>query len=375
MKFPIRMTASLAAYILKNKVNPRAEWQGDPRPVTTAGPFPILAGGAVAVAAPREGGLARHPMFRKRFPLVLMLEPLHACNLTCTGCGRIREYESTITERLPLEECLAASDECGAPVVSICGGEPMMYPQLGELVAGLLERNRHIYLCTNGMFMVKRLGEFQPDRRFFFNVHLDGLEKTHDIAVEREGVFREAIEGIKAAKAAGFMVCTNTTIYRETDMKEIEALFEYLQGLGVDGHMISPAYPYSAVDSREIFLTREEVREKFSDIDRVFRKYKLNNSPMYVEFLQGARELPCTAWGNPTYNVKGWKGPCYLITDGHYKTFEELMNETPWENYGPGGPDPRCQDCMVHCGFEPSAAMGINARLSDSFKLLSWALR
>ena len=375
MKFPIRMTASLAAYILKNKVSPPPAWQGDPRPVATAGPFPILPGGAVAVAAPREGGLARHPMFRKRFPLVLMLEPLHACNLTCTGCGRIREYESTITERLPLEECLAASDECGAPVVSICGGEPMMYPQLGELVSGLLERNRHIYLCTNGMFMVKRLGEFRPDRRFFFNVHLDGLEKTHDIAVEREGVFREAIEGIKAAKAAGFLVCTNTTIYRETDMKEIEALFEYLQGLGVDGHMISPAYPYSAVDSREIFLTRAEVREKFSDIDRVFRKYKLNNSPIYVEFLQGARELPCTAWGNPTYNVKGWKGPCYLITDGHYKTFEELMNETPWENYGPGGPDPRCQDCMVHCGFEPSAAMGINARLSDSFKLLSWALR
>jgi hopanoid biosynthesis associated radical SAM protein HpnH len=375
MKFPIRMTASLAAYILKNKRNPPAEWQGDPRPVATAGPFPILPGGTVAVAAPREGGLARHPMFRKRFPLVLMLEPLHACNLTCTGCGRIREYESTITERLPLEECLAASDECGAPVVSICGGEPMMYPQLGELVSGLLDRNRHIYLCTNGMFMVKRLGEFQPDRRFFFNVHLDGLEKTHDIAVEREGVFREAIEGIKAAKAAGFMVCTNTTIYRETDMKEIEALFEYLQGLGVDGHMISPAYPYSAVDSREIFLTRAEVREKFRDIDRVFRKYKLNNSPIYVEFLQGARELPCTAWGNPTYNVKGWKGPCYLITDGHYKTFEELMNQTPWENYGPGGPDPRCQDCMVHCGFEPSAAMGINARLSDSFKLLSWALR
>ena len=375
MKFPIRMTASLAAYILKNKRNPPAEWQGDPRPVAAGGLFPILPGGKVAVAAPREGGLARHPMFRKRFPLVLMLEPLHACNLTCTGCGRIREYESTITERLPLEECLAASDECGAPVVSICGGEPMMYPQLGELVSGLLERNRHIYLCTNGMFMVKRLGEFRPDRRFFFNVHLDGLEKTHDIAVEREGVFREAIEGIKAAKAAGFLVCTNTTIYRETDMKEIEALFEYLQGLGVDGHMISPAYPYSAVDSREIFVTRAEVREKFRDIDRVFRKYKLNNSPIYMEFLQGARELPCTAWGNPTYNVKGWKGPCYLITDGHYKTFEELMNQTPWENYGPGGPDPRCQDCMVHCGFEPSAAMGINARLSDSFKLLSWALR
>jgi hopanoid biosynthesis associated radical SAM protein HpnH len=376
MRFPIRMTASLAAYILKNKRNPRPEWQFDPAPAAGT-PFPILtAGKRPTDRLPQaSGGLARHPMLRKRFPLVLMLEPLHACNLTCTGCGRIREYESTIMERLPLEECFAAAEECGAPVVSICGGEPMMYPQIGELVTGLLERHRHIYLCTNGMFIQKRLGEFRPDRRFFFNVHLDGLEKTHDMCVERQGVFREAIEGILAAKAAGFLVCTNTTIYRETDIKEIAALFEYLQQFEVDGHLLSPAYAYSAVDSREIFLTREEVHEKFREAGRLFRRFKLNNSPMYLEFLQGTRDLPCTAWGNPTYNVKGWKGPCYLITDGHHKTFEELMTQTPWESYGPGGPDPRCQDCMVHCGFEPSAALGINARLVDSFKMLTWALR
>jgi hopanoid biosynthesis associated radical SAM protein HpnH len=267
MKFPISMTAGLAGYILKNKMRPRPEWQKTAAPeANAANPFRIL--------SPKAGEKRQpHPMIHKRFPIVLMLEPLHACNLTCTGCGRIREYESSITERVPLEECLAAVDECGAPVVSICGGEPMMYPQIGELTAGILERNRHIYLCTNGMFIKKRLKEFTPDKRFYFNVHLDGMEKNHDIAVERTGVFREAIEGIKAAKAAGFQVCTNTTVYKETDMREIEELFEYLKQLKVDGHQIAPAYGYSAVDDREIFLTREDVHEKFKDIDRMAKKY------------------------------------------------------------------------------------------------------
>jgi hopanoid biosynthesis associated radical SAM protein HpnH len=364
------MTAGMARYIFKNKRRPRPEWQKTTAAAAdAANPFRILPARVVA-GENREP----HPMINKRFPIVLMLEPLHACNLTCTGCGRIREYESTITERIPLEECLAAVDECGAPMVSICGGEPMMYPQIGQLVAGILERNKNIYLCTNGMFIVKRLHEFTPDKRFFFNVHLDGLEKTHDICVEKEGVFREAIEGVKAAKKAGFMVCTNTTIYKETDMKEIEALFEYLEQFDVDGHQLSPAYGYSAVNDREIFMTRDDIHEKFHDVDRMFKRFRLNQTPMYLEFLKGDRDLPCTAWGNPTYNIKGWKGPCYLITDAHYKTFESLMTETPWESYGHGN-DPRCEHCMVHCGFEPSAALGINAKLADSFKMLSWALR
>src|ERR1039458_7868440 len=314
MKFPLAMTAGLAGYIFKNKMRPRPEWQKNAVPEANgSNPFRIL---------PPKTGEKRlpHPMIAKRFPIVLMLEPLHACNLTCTGCGRIREYESTITERVPLEECLAAVDECGAPVVSICGGEPMMYPQIGQLTAGILERNRHIYLCTNGMYIKKRLNEFQPDRRFYFNVHLDGMEKTHDICVEREGVFREAIEGIKAAKAAGFQVCTNTTVYKETHMREIEELFEYLKQFNVDGHQIAPAYGYSAVDDREIFMTRDEVHEKFRDFARIAEKYAVRQTPLYLEFLRGEHEFPCTAWGNPTYNVKGWKGPCYLITDGHYKT-------------------------------------------------------
>jgi hopanoid biosynthesis associated radical SAM protein HpnH len=370
MRFPLSMTAGMAGYIFKNKMRPRPEWQKTAVAAPDASnPFRILPGRVL------EGGSREpHPMIKKRFPIVLMLEPLHACNLTCTGCGRIREYESTISERIPLEECLAAVDECGAPMVSICGGEPMMYPQIGQLVAGILERGKHIYLCTNGMFIVKRLHEFTPDRRFFFNVHLDGLEKTHDMCVEKEGVFREAIEGIRAAKKAGFMVCTNTTIYKETDMKEIEALYEYLEPLDVDGHQLSPAYGYSAVNDREIFMTRDDIHEKFKDVDSMFKRFRLNQTPMYLEFLKGDRDLPCTAWGNPTYNIKGWKGPCYLITDAHYKTFEALMTQTPWDNYGHGN-DPRCEHCMVHCGYEPSAALGINAKLADSFKMLSWALR
>ena len=370
MRFPLSMTAGMASYIFKNKMRPKPEWQKTAAgTVDASNPFRILP------AQIAEGGSRQpHPMIKKRFPIVLMLEPLHACNLTCTGCGRIREYESTITQKLPLEECLTAVDECGAPMVSICGGEPMMYPQIGELVAGILERNKHIYLCTNGMYIVKRLHEFKPDRRFFFNVHLDGLEKTHDMCVEKEGVFREAIEGIKAAKAAGFMVCTNTTIYQETDMKEIQALYEYLEPFDVDGHQLSPAYGYSAVNDREIFTTRDDIHEKFKDVDKMFKRFRLNQTPMYLEFLKGDRDLPCTAWGNPTYNIKGWKGPCYLITDAHYKTFEALMTQTPWENYGHGN-DPRCEHCMVHCGYEPSAALGINAKLADSFKMLSWALR
>ena len=370
MRVPLGMATDLGAYIAKNKLWPKPEWQRDPDSPQTLPDFPILRQRA-AVTTDGEP-VAPHPMLRKRFPIVLMLEPLHACNLTCTGCGRIREYESTITDRVPLEKCLTAVEECGAPIVSICGGEPMMYPQIGELVEAILVRKRHIYLCTNGMYITRRLHEFKPSRRFFFNVHLDGLKETHDLAVERDGVFEEAIEGIQAAKAAGFMVCTNTTVYRETDMKEIEALFDYLQQFDVDGHMLSPAYGYSAVNTREIFLTRDEVHEKFKDVDRLFGRFRLTSTPSYLKFLKGQKELPCTAWGNPTYNVKGWKGPCYLITDAHWDSFEDLMSQTPWNSYGRGS-DPRCEHCLVHCGYEPSSALGVNATLRDSLEAVAWA--
>jgi hopanoid biosynthesis associated radical SAM protein HpnH len=315
----------------------------------------------------------------KRFPLVLMLEPLHACNLTCTGCGRIREYSSTIKDRLSVEECLSSVDEAGAPIVSICGGEPLIYPDIGRLVRGILKRRKNVYLCTNGMFIRKRLHEFRATSRFFFNVHLDGLEDTHDIAVERRGVFKAAIEGISAAKKAGFLVCTNTTIYKETDLAEIDRLFAYLTRLGVDGFMLSPAYGYTAVKetnpngAAEIFMTRDDIRAKFREAQGLLAKYRMMSSPIYLEFLSGERELTCTAWGNPTRNVKGWKGPCYLITDEHHATFRELMDNTPWEKYG-YGKDPRCEHCMVHCGYEPSAALGVNKKLGDSLKMLLWQL-
>jgi hopanoid biosynthesis associated radical SAM protein HpnH len=308
-----------------------------------------------------------------------MLEPLHACNLTCTGCGRIREYAPTIKERLSLQECLASVDEAGAPIVSICGGEPMIYPEIGPLVHGILKRRKHIYLCTNGMFVAKKLHEFRPTDRFFFNIHLDGLEETHDRAVEREGVFRAAIDGIVAAKKNGFLVCTNTTIYKETDLGEIDRLFAYLSRLGVDGFLVSPAYGYEAVQqtnpngAAEIFLTRDEIRAKFREAQSLFAKYRMMSSPIYLEFLAGQRELECTAWGNPTRNVKGWKGPCYLITDAHHSTFRQLIDETDWDRYGHGN-DPRCEHCMVHSGYEASAALGVNSRLGDSLKMLLWQL-
>jgi hopanoid biosynthesis associated radical SAM protein HpnH len=338
MRFPLSLTASMVGYMARKKLSGTA-----------------------------------------RFPLVLMLEPLHACNLTCTGCGRIREYAQTIKEKLSVEECLASVDEAGAPIVSICGGEPLIYPEIGALVRGILGRRKHIYLCTNGMFIKKRLREFRPTSRFFFNVHLDGLEQTHDLAVERKGVFKAAVEGIVAAKRAGFLVCTNTTIYKETDLGEIDRLFAYLTKLGVDGFLLAPAYGYVAVQqtnpkgAAEIFMTRDDIRAKFKEAEKLLYKYRMLSSPIYLEFLSGKREMTCTAWGNPTRNVKGWKGPCYLITDAHHATFHDLMANTPWENYG-YGKDPRCEHCLMHCGYEPSAALGVNSKLGDSLKMMLWQL-
>ena len=310
----------------------------------------------------------------QKFPLVMMLEPLHACNLTCTGCGRIREYKETITDQLSVEECLQAVDECGSPIVSICGGEPMIYRPLPKLVTEILDRGKHIYLCTHGMFIQKRLKEFKPTSHFFFNVHLDGMEATHDMCVERKGVFRLAIDGIRAAKDAGFMVCTNTTIYKQTDLHEIAELFAYLRELGVDGHTIAPSYSYAAVQHKEIFMSRQEIQQKFRDATKILEQYALMTSPIYLDYLRGEREdLMCTAWGNPTYNPRGWKAPCYLITDGHHKTFKDFIEKTKWDSYGRGR-DPRCEHCMVHVGYEPSAVLGANRRLSDTWRLFKWQL-
>ena len=322
----------------------------------------------------------------RRFPLVLMLEPLHACNLTCTGCGRIREYASTVKQRLTLEACLASVDECGAPVVSICGGEPLAYVPVGELVEGIVARGKHVYLCTNGVFLQRKLEKFRPSSRLFLNVHLDGMEDTHDRLVERKGVFAAAVEGIKAAKRAGFQVCTNTTLYTNTQLDEVAVLFGFLSELGVDGMMISPAYGYDAVvnpsaagadvasaGGARLFMTRDEIHAWFQRAEDLLRRFNMTSTPIYMEFLRGQRALECAAWANPTRNIRGWKGPCYLITDDHYASYRELIERTTWERLGPGK-DPRCEHCLMHCGFEPAAVLESNKHLRDALRMAAWQL-
>lgn len=316
---------------------------------------------------------------RQRFPLVLMLEPLHACNLSCAGCGRIREYADTMHLRLSVERCLAAADECGAPIVSVCGGEPLIYPEIETLVESLIQRRKHVYLCTNGSLLAEKLRGFRPSSRLLLNIHLDGMETTHDRMVNRPGVFAAAVRGILDAKTAGFNVCTNTTIYKDTDMHEIAVLFDYLYELGVDGFLVSPAFGYSSVcdsdpkEASRIFMTRNEVHKKFREAESLLRRFRLTASPIYMEFLQGRRRLDCAAWANPTYNVRGWRGPCYLLGDAHYETYQELVDATDWNRLGPGG-DARCEHCLVHCGFEPSATLVAHKGVRDLVRMALWQM-
>ena len=385
MRFPLALTTKIAAYIVGHKIRGT-----------------------------------------KRFATVLQLEPLHTCNLTCTGCGRIREYSTSLKDILPLEDCLSAAEECNAPMVSICGGEPLIYPQIEALVQGLHEQGRIIYICTNAMFMRKKMREWMaseypkraefvdgkistllatnlitekdaaairqgpkdatkptigPSRWMYWNVHLDGLERTHDLIVEREGVFKECILAMKMAKQLGYQVATNTTIYKETDMAEVEQMFDFLSDLGVDGHTISPGYEYDAAKKDMIkrlnlrpenfFLTRQMTIEKFKKIEEWMKNYTLFGTPIYFEFLAGKRDLTCSAWAIPTRNIAGWKGPCYLMTDAHYSSYQELLDKVQWDKYGVENgvvKDSRCENCMVHCGYEPTASLGLNAQKGDTWK-------
>jgi hopanoid biosynthesis associated radical SAM protein HpnH len=383
MRFPLALTVKIASHIIKHK-------------------------------------LRKTP----KFAMVLQLEPLHTCNLTCTGCGRIREYSTNLKDMVPLEKCLAVAEECEAPMVSICGGEPLIYPKIEELVAGLREQGRVIYICTNGVFMRKKMRDYlaaiytpgtepvlrrlltdklitdkeaevirnandaarakvviRPSQWMYWNVHVDGLEFTHDLIVEREGVFKECVEAIKMAKILGFQVATNTTVYKETDVQELEEMFQYLSSLEVDGHTISPGYEYDAAKKdmvsrlgkqpEDFFLTRKMTRQKFAKIQEWGEKFTIFGTPVYQEFLAGKRELTCTAWAIPTYNVKGWKAPCYLMTDGHYGGYQEMLTKVDWEKYGVVdgvARDPRCENCMVHCGYDPSGALGTNYQRGDNWK-------
>ena len=365
---------------------------------------------------------------KEKFATVLQLEPLHTCNLTCTGCGRIREYSTSLKDMMSLEDCLGAAEECEAPMVSICGGEPLIYPHIEALVKGLLEQKRIVYICTNAMFMRKKMREWLasrlsiqaefvgskvaellaaglvsekeateirkgpkepakptigPSTWMYWNVHLDGLERIHDLIVEREGVFRECILAIKMAKILGYQVATNTTIYKETDMQEVEQMFDYLSDLGVDGHTISPGYEYDAakkdmikrlnLQPENFFLTRKMTIQKFQKIEEWIQRYTFFGTPVYFEFLAGHRDLTCSAWAIPTRNIRGWKGPCYLMTDAHYSSYAELLEKTEWDRYGVVNGvarDPRCENCMVHCGYEPTASLGLQAQRGDTWKTI-----
>jgi len=387
MRFPFALTKKIASHIIKHK-------------------------------------LRRTP----KFAMVLQLEPLHTCNLTCTGCGRIREYSTNLKDMVPLEKCLAVARECDAPMVSICGGEPLIYPKIEELVAGLLEQNRVIYVCTNGMFMRKKMKDYlaaiytpalepklktllaeklisekdaetirqssaaarakiviRPTQWMYWNVHVDGLEFTHDLIVEREGVFKECVDAIRMAKILGYQVATNTTVYKETDGQEIEDMFRFLSSLEVDGHTISPGYEYDAAKKdmvtrlgkqpEDFFLTRKMTRQKFAKILDWGKAFTIFGTPVYQEFLAGKRELTCTAWAIPTYNIKGWKAPCYLMTDGHYGGYQEMLTKVDWNKYGVVdgvARDPRCENCMVHCGYDPSGALGTNYQSGDNWKNIKY---
>jgi len=300
--------------------------------------------------------LGRRLRGEARFPLVLMLEPLYRCNLACAGCGKIQYPTNVLKSQLSVEECLRAVDECGAPMVSIPGGEPLLHPEIDRLVEGLVARKKYIYLCTNALLLEEKLPLFTPSRYLSFSVHLDGLEPEHDAAVCREGTYEKAVSAIRAALARGFRVTTNTTLFDNADPSRVQAFFDEAMKLGVEGMMVSPGYGYDAAPDQEHFLARERTRELFR---RIFaggsRRWRFNQSPLFLEFLMGARDYDCTPWAMPSYGVFGWQRPCYLLQEGYAKSYGELLGGTRWENYGHASGNPACRDCMVHSGFEASA--------------------
>lgn len=330
----------------------------------------------------------------KRFPMVLMLEPLHACNFHCSGCGRIREYRSTLSETMSVEECAAAADECGAPIVSICGGEPLLYRELSELIDRLLRDGRHLYLCTNGFLLEETLPKIlaiknrRLKKRLYLNVHLDGPAALHDATVERKGAFDAALRGIEAAKKAGLFVYTNTTVYRPTTVDALIEMAETLTNVKIDGMMISPGYGYKtvldehasgmngsdALSSAEdpLFMDCEAIHIFFRELRDRMKQFRLTATPVFLDFLCGDLNLPCAAWANPTRNVRGWRSPCYLIADEHFATYRELIERTDWSKIGPNR-DERCRDCMTHCGFEPASVFAVRS-IRQIARLAVWQL-
>ena len=293
---------------------------------------------------------------RKRYPLVLMLEPLFRCNLACAGCGKIQYPAHILKKNLTPEQCFRAVEECGTPMVSIPGGEPLMHPQIGEIVEGLVARKKYIYLCTNALLLKEKLDLFKPSKYLTFSVHLDGEREHHDFSVCREGGYEIAVEAIKEALNRGFRVTTNTTLFDGADPNSVRAFFDEIMTLGVEGMMLSPGYSYDKAPDQKHFLGRARIRRLFRAIlSNRKPDWRFNMSPLFLEFLMGKRQYACTPWGMPTYNIFGWQKPCYLLQDGYADTFQELMEATQWHEYGTESGNPKCANCMVHSGYEASA--------------------
>ena len=307
-----------------------------------------------------------------RYPFVLMLEPLYTCNLACLGCS-IERHTGKLEDRLTLEQCLKAVDDSGAPGVSICGGEPTIYPELKELMEGIVARKRHIYLCTNALLLDRTVyGKIAPHTRITINVHLDGMKKTHDHICARDGVFEKALEMIKEGKRLGYHMITNTTIFKETDINEVEELCRLLRDYRVDGMLISPGYQYESVE-RDIFLTRKDIHDKFKKVLELSKRYRLTSTPMFLEFAAGLREYRCSPWSTVTYSPLGWKGPCYLIGEKYFQTWEEFWNGVDWD-YWESRQDRRCQNCKMHSGFEASAVRELRNSPKDMVRMALWNL-
>ena len=295
---------------------------------------------------------------RRQYPLVLMLEPLFRCNLACAGCGKIQYPAHVLKRQLTPEECFAAVEECGAPMVSIPGGEPLLHPQIAEIVRGLVARRKYIYLCTNALLLKEKLEEglFKPSKYLTFSVHMDGQEENHDFAVCREGTYRKAVEGIRLAVQMGFRVTTNTTLFKGADPNSVRAFFDEMMGLGVEGMMISPGYAYEKAPDQSGFLQRQGTHELFEMIlSNRKGSWRFNQSPLFLEYLMGGREYDCTPWGMPCYNVFGWQKPCYLLQEGYADSYRELLDEVDWSNYGHASGNAKCANCMVHSGYEATA--------------------
>ncbi|MGI5273314.1 adenosyl-hopene transferase HpnH [Nonomuraea sp. CA-218870] len=329
MTIPVRQSLRVAGYILRNKVRRRA-----------------------------------------KFPLLVELEPLFACNLACGGCGKIQHPADVLRRRMPVEQAVAAIEECGAPMVSIAGGEPLMHPQIGELVRELIARKKYVYLCTNALLIPKKIDQFEPSRYFAWTVHIDGLKERHDAAVCKEGVFEEAVAAVRECRRRGFRVTTNTTFFSTDSPRTVIEVLDYLNDdLGVDQMMISPAYAYEKAPDQDHFLGVSEIRalfrQAFAGGNR--RRWRFNHSPLFLDFLEGRVDFPCTAWAIPSYSLFGWQRPCYLMSDGYARTYRELVEETDWDAYGRGRDD-RCANCMAHCGYEPTAIFATLGSLRQSLR-------